>query len=179
MKPTRRHWYHCSEAFHGDRWVARRRTPTVCDAGEPPVPRLCVGGSVAQCFAARLFTGDVFVYRTERERRSVAPFDVWDRALTGERWLVPPVAMVLTTTIPAPIVARCTATIRWHFESPGDCPMHVARLLSFRDAIRILEELDPALVSPYDAAFVDRALTFFLPATDGTSRKEALCDHRP
>ena len=87
------HWYHCTQGDYGDLWTARRICPTFIGSREPKTPRLCVGASIAACFAARLFFHPVHVYQTTTQRRTLAPKDVYDSAITGERWLVPPVPM--------------------------------------------------------------------------------------
>lgn len=104
----RRHWLHCTTRWHGQRWIAGRKVPEYVPH-EPQTPRLCVASSVARCFAARLFAGDVFVYRTETPRRSINPGrDVADAIITRERWLVPPVVMILDRVIPAGLVEKAS-----------------------------------------------------------------------
>lgn len=34
MKPSKRHWFHCSEKFHGERWTAMRIVPRLIGLGE-------------------------------------------------------------------------------------------------------------------------------------------------
>lgn len=74
--------------------------------------------SVAACFAAVLFRerSPVYVYRTETPRRGVTPVDVWDRCVTGEHWLIPPVRMVRVQTIPPDQVAESQVAIRLYHE---------------------------------------------------------------
>jgi len=112
------HWYHCTVCNHGQTWVAERRAPIMRAADEPLTPRLCVCPSPAECFSAILFPThrDVYVYRTSNERRAVAPRGVWDKIITGERWLIPPVEMQLFCAIPASVVADCQTAIRLYHE---------------------------------------------------------------
>lgn len=146
----RRHWFHCTTAWRGARWVAVPRVPNYVPH-EPSTPRLCVASSVARCFAARLFRGDVFVYRTETPRRSINPGrDVADAIITRERWLVPPVAMIFDRVIPAELVekasgptwARLEAIIAQHPEGTPVIEMrgltHGLRAQSFLDAVLAL-----------------------------------------
>lgn len=106
----RRRWIHCSSQWHGERWTAQRRCPALVElTSEPKTPRLCVCATVAACFSATLFQGgDVCVYRTAREVGANAPRGVWDAAITGERWIVPPCVMELHSVIPASVVRRVT-----------------------------------------------------------------------
>lgn len=115
----RRHWYHCSSEFLGESFTAERRPPRHMAQREPPTPRLCVAPSVAECFAAVLF-GDckpVYAYRTESPRRAVAPRGVWDECVTRERWLIPPVRMILERVIEADEVARAQTAVRLYHEA--------------------------------------------------------------
>lgn len=109
MRP--KHWYHCSETYHGTEFVADRRVPSHYDPREPEVPRLCVCINVARCFAARLFSNQVYVYRTAKPRRANRAI-CWDQLVTRERWLVPPAPMVLVDTVPAEQVFMCTELTR-------------------------------------------------------------------
>lgn len=100
MRRNRRHWFHCSDRDLGDRWTATRIVP-MPEANESNTPRLCVCRDIAACFAARVFSigRPVWVYRTRRPTGSVRPVGVWDAGITGERWLVPPVEMMLVGLI--------------------------------------------------------------------------------
>lgn len=49
------------------------------------------------------------MYITAKPYGSNAPRDTWDAKLTGERWLVPPVALVRVRTVPAITAQR----IQW------------------------------------------------------------------
>lgn len=110
----RRHWYHCTSHYLGESFTAERRAPKLKTSDEPSTPRLCVAPTIAGCFAAVLFTDGepVYCYRTETPRRAVAPCGVWDRWVTGERWLIPPVTMVLDRVIDAELASRAHAAIR-------------------------------------------------------------------
>lgn len=93
---TRRPWWHCSQGHQEPRWTARRIVPPCAGPKEPPVPRLCVSGSLAGALAARHWQEgrDIAVYLTE-PRRAIRPTSrqVWDAPITGERWVVPPVEL--------------------------------------------------------------------------------------
>lgn len=104
MKPAL--LYHCCYQDHGPTLDVRRVVP-FRSPREPETPRLCVGPSVASCFAARLFDEwqPVHVYRTSKPTRGIAPRDVWDSLVTGERWIIPPATLVKVQTI-APEVVR-------------------------------------------------------------------------
>lgn len=158
------HWFHCSEKYHGQRWVAERKTPElVLLTTEPTTPRLCVASSVARCFASRLFTRDVFVYRTETPRRAIKPVDVHDSVITQERWLIPPVAMVMTDVIPWRMSRRACAhslgVIRRQmkqYEDPRLTP--IDRLKTFQ---RIIEVLGDQFCDRIDRRFVAMSLAYF------------------
>lgn len=64
--------------------------------------------NIAACFAAVMFHNgrQVYVYRTKTPRRTVMPVNVWDQIITQERWLVPPVDMVLVEVIDADVADR-------------------------------------------------------------------------
>lgn len=114
----RRHWFHCSSKFLGETFAAERRPPMHMAQREPSTPRLCVAPSIAECFAAVLF-GDakpVYCYRTEKPRRAVTPRGVWDECVTSERWLIPPVLMVLDRVIDGDDVARAQTAVRLYHE---------------------------------------------------------------
>lgn len=117
---SRRHWYHCSSTFLGDAFEAKRRPPLHFDRREPPTPRLCVAPSIAECFAAVLFSvgKPVYVYRTEKQRRAVTPRAVWDAVVTREGWLIPPVRMILDRVIAADDVDKAQTAVRlYHLEN--------------------------------------------------------------
>lgn len=71
------------------------------EAKESNTPRLCVCDSIAGCFAARVFSigKTVYVYRTRKPMGAVKPVGVWDAGITGERWLVPPVPLILVSAV--------------------------------------------------------------------------------
>jgi hypothetical protein len=166
----RRHWFHCSDRFHGMRWIAQRIAPTIIAIHEPKTPRLCVAASVARCFAARLFKGDVYVYRTASPRRAIKPVAVYDAIITQERWLVPPVEMEMSYVIPAPIVHRACGAMWERLEkklakhagaASGATPMGpspLEQLYSFRDA---LDALGHEFADPMDRRFVNGCITYF------------------
>lgn len=94
----RRKWYHVSSVDHGPTMSACRRGPVLRCASEPATPRVCVCPELAGCLSAVLLQpGRAYVYAVER--RAVAPKGVWDAAITGERWLVPPVELVLVRVL--------------------------------------------------------------------------------
>lgn len=107
----KRTYYHCTEADRGDEWrcdlLAPSRSPK-----EPPTPRLCVCPTVAGCFAARLFR-PVAVHVYAVHCRGVRPpKSVWDRDVTGERWVVHRAVLRRERTVPAYQVARIVGLIR-------------------------------------------------------------------
>lgn len=99
----KRYLWHCTTDYHGIEWFAERRSPRNLSSGEPPTPRLCVAPTIAQCFAAVLFAQGkpVYCYRTDKPRRGIAPRNVWDSVITGERWLIPPIRLTLQKVISA------------------------------------------------------------------------------
>jgi hypothetical protein len=112
----KRYWWHCTSTYHGEVFRAARRIPAHASDAEPAVPRLCVSPSIAECFAAVLFKQDkaVYCYRTESPRRAVMPRNVWDQAITRERWLIPPVKLRLCRTIASVDVNRAQELIHWY-----------------------------------------------------------------
>jgi hypothetical protein len=46
----------------------------------------------------------VYVYRTIKPTRGIAPRDVWDAVITGERWIIPPATLEKVATIEAAVV---------------------------------------------------------------------------
>ena len=136
---ARRFWFHCSAVSHGKEWVADRLCPRVPD-GEPRTPRLCVAESVAGCFAATVFChgGPVYVYSNELPRRAVTPRNVWDAIITHERWLIPPVRMVLAKIIdPATVIDAQRDILQFHREA---CQMsdHWLRIAQYAIALDVL-----------------------------------------
>lgn len=134
----RRHWFHCTEKFHGQTWTAGRAIPNV--PNEPPVPRLCVAENIVRCFAARLFQRQVFVYRTESKRRAVRPVKVNDSCLTGEHWLVPPVTMVHVDTVPEDIVREASFGVLERLSAKGWVSglNLLEKMLCYREAAEVL-----------------------------------------
>lgn len=100
---------------------------------------MCVCPSIAACFAARLFIGAVHVYRTESKRNGIRSRKVWDELITGERWLVPPVAMVKVRVIPAAEVAEIFAAVRLYHQHTRRHSDLRLRLAQFALAIRALD----------------------------------------
>lgn len=151
---ARRFWFHCSAVSHGKEWEAVRRCPRVPDA-EPKTPRLCVAESIAQCFAATVFChgGPVYVYVNERPRRAVTPRGVWDAIITHERWLIPPVRMVLARIIdPETVLTAQKEILQFHREA---CQMsdHWLRIAQYAIALDVLGG------KPWEHRFVTSALT--------------------
>lgn len=147
-KRTRRHWYHCTPHDKGPAFTADRRPPDLRADKEPLTPRLCVCDTPAACMAAVLFPEGrpVFVYRTEAPRNAVAPVGVWDRVITGERWLVPPVRMVKWDTLGPPTVEAISAAIRlYHWATRDKSSVHL-RVAQYMIAVRVLGDryTDPA-----------------------------------
>lgn len=136
---ARRFWFHCSAHSHGKEWQAVRMCPRVPD-GEPRTPRLCVAESIAGCFAATVFChgGPVYVYCNERPRRAVTPRGVWDSCITQERWLIPPVRMVLARIIdPETVIDAQRDILQFHREA---CQMsdHWLRIAQYAIALDVL-----------------------------------------
>ena len=106
-RKTRKAFYHISERFLREQFVAARQAPAYNDQiPDAPTPRLCVCPTIAGCFSARLCCGhrDIFVYKTP-PRRTIKPVKVYDAILTQERWIIPPVTLSLFSVVPAPVVA--------------------------------------------------------------------------
>ena len=78
----KRLWHHVTDVYRGEILVAERRPPVLRTESEPLTPCVCVP-----------------------PRRSW----VWDVGITGERWLVPPVALELRSVVPAAVVRDVTA----------------------------------------------------------------------
>jgi hypothetical protein len=105
-----------------------------------------------------LFFGDVLVYQTVRPRASVKPVDVYDALITGERWLIPPVEMVLDRVIQAEMVHRAAYRTRNRIAATKRAPTAFERFQSFQDAI---EALGPECSTASDRKFVRRMLEWF------------------
>lgn len=101
----RRQWYHCTNECYGPTMYVARKLPRYPAVDEPPVPRLCVSPCVAGCLAARLLNPNVHVYLSE-PRRGIQPYGVWDKCVTGERWLIPPTELVHVGQLTLPRVLR-------------------------------------------------------------------------
>jgi hypothetical protein len=115
---AKRIFYHVTAVNRGPVWTATRRVPTVAHHTEPPVPRLCVSCTIAGCLAARLQPAgkQLYVYRTAKPMGSNKPVRTWDQAATGERWLVPPVDLVLDRVIDANLADRVYCAIRLYHQ---------------------------------------------------------------
>lgn len=148
-----RFWFHCSSLDHGQRFVAFRKTPRHPAASEPPVPRLCVCSTVAACFASVLFPcgRPVHVYRTTRPRRSVAPRGVWDQAITGERWLIPPVELVKVETLPVDLVREAVLEISLYHDVTRKPS---SRSLRIAEYARVIEVLGPRYTTRAEANLI-------------------------
>lgn len=137
----RRHWFHCTENYPGPEFIARRIIPPFAGSNEAPVPRLCVAETVARCFAARHFTSKVFVYRTEAPKRVIIPNynQVPDVSLTGERWLIPPVKMILIDEIDGTYARQICFEFVQHVNK-NLCASLLARCEMYAQAVRILPD---------------------------------------
>lgn len=118
---AKRYWWHCTSNYYGELWTAERRCPRHRADGEPDTPRLCVCPTIAECFAAVLFSRSrpVYCYRSEKRCHGVSPKNVWDSAITREAWLIPPVNMVLAKTIASIDVQAAQEFVRLYHESTG------------------------------------------------------------
>lgn len=140
MKRGKRHWYHCTDRFMGERWTAERIAPRMHGADEPDTPRLCVCPTVGGCLTARLMGGDVFVYRTAKPRRANRPRSVHDAPITGERWLVPPVALELVEVLPGTILEPILGAVVSHVQRHNGMSA-AARARLYR---RVIQAIEPA-----------------------------------
>ena len=87
----KRDLFHVSRFDHGEKLKVERRIPMFPHKSEPSVPRLCVSPSIPGCVSATFFESGAraYIYKTNKPRRGVRPFDVWDSIITGERWILP------------------------------------------------------------------------------------------
>jgi len=141
MKP--RHWWHCTEVNHGPSFTSKLLTPPNKGHIEPTTPRLCVGPSVAACFAARFFWHHTYCYRTAQPCRAVKPKGTWDAIITGERWIVHPVRLELVTTVPVEKVREIMASTREYLLSRRKGVTPRMSILLYLRAIQRLKKLGP------------------------------------
>lgn len=101
-----RHWYHVSRIDHGEVFTAKRRHShqSCIPSKEPDTPRLCVAPSITDCLLAVVIEGPGYVYKSPK-RRGIPAQSVWDKDLTQEHWLVPPVTLARVAVIPAETMA--------------------------------------------------------------------------
>ena len=150
----RRTWYHLSAVDRGPIMWAVRRPPLLRTAAEPTTPRVCVSPDPAGCFAAILLPMGSAGYVYAAERRAVAPVGVWDRAVTGERWLVPPVALVLDRVVPPDTVRDIHAATWLRFElTPRRSPSWSVRLAQYIVAARVLRVRHKWAVEYFESRF--------------------------
>lgn len=139
MKDRKRYWYHCSEIFHGEEWIAtRKHRLRIKSDKEPDTPRLCVCSTVAACFAARMFLNEVYIYRTKFPRRGISPRGVWDKEITGERWLIPPVELILIDTISKEVVDKCFVASKLYYETTKKKSNVRLRIAQYARCIEVL-----------------------------------------
>jgi hypothetical protein len=90
------YWYHLTNQINWGHYKTLKPKSNVVfeDAGEPALPRICVGPSVPHCLAS-IHPSTLFkVYRTKYKVRAVIPWRVSDVSITKERWLVQPTEFV-------------------------------------------------------------------------------------
>ncbi len=160
MKERKKHWYHCCQHDHGREWVAEKMvSQTAVTVGEPKVPRLCVCPSIALCFMARYYFPNqlIYIYRTAKERSSVTPFGVRDAVMTRERWLIPPVNMILLATVPLSVVWRATA--KAHMRSLGLIRERAKttpwrhKIQAYAEAVKALGTHDSTWTTQFDRSY--------------------------
>ena len=134
----RRHWYHCTSKNHGPVFQPVRRPPVSRGLKEPVTPRLCVASTVARCFTAVLFNrGPVYVYKTEKPRRAIKAVGVWDAPVTMERWLIPPVTLVLDRVIPESTVEEALCAVRMYHQETRKNSDLILKILQLAIAGRV------------------------------------------
>lgn len=85
-----------------------------------------------------LYRRPVFVYRTRRPVRGITPRGVWDSAITGERWIIPPADLILDRVIPADVAWRiCRPFHEFHSRTGKKSNVNL-RLRQYRLALEIL-----------------------------------------
>jgi hypothetical protein len=80
----------------------------------------------------------VHVYCTLLPRRAVNPRGVWDKVITGERWLIPPVEMKLVEIIPEDLADRVHCAIRLYHQCTKQKSSLRLRLAQYAVAIKVL-----------------------------------------
>ncbi len=133
MKRRKQYLYHVSPR-RLDAIQVDRRFPCYSDL-EPNTPRLCVCPAVPNCFAAAMLVGltgrAAHVYRTEKKVKGITPRDVWDAAITGERWLIPPMRLPYFATVDAADVKRVYEAVWWFHKATrqrASCSLRIAQL---------------------------------------------------
>lgn len=131
--------YHCSLNDHGPELRAQRAVPMYSADDEPDTPRLCVCPSIPQCFTARLFFGGpVFVYSIIA--KGVAPRNVWDSFITGERWILPGVILKKEFEIPQVRVDAVLETVaNWHLREKREADIRTRAATLARACIELTE----------------------------------------
>lgn len=158
MGGARRSWYHVSRRSEAE-WVADRRPPLIRAPSEPATPRVCVAPTVAQALAAVWHLRPASVYVTE-PRRTLPPSGVFDQALTGERWVVPPVRLHLLGVIPL-------EALRWAQGGlePVDGQDYragwVRRAERMRRMVEVVEAYLPAAHEAWVGVFAERVRAHF------------------
>ena len=132
--------------------------PKYTAESEPPTPRLCVCECPARCMAA-VVARIGFVYRTETPRRTVAPVGVYDKIITGERWVVPPVRMVLVGRISAEACAEICGPSVEYLNTHGKVS-HAERCRQLERATRVLSRTNPEWTLRHDAVFAASAAKY-------------------
>lgn len=161
MKKRRRHFYHCTGQARGMAWTAAKITPPFKGESEPDTPRLCVSRTIAGCFAARLFSeSDVYVYKTAKKRSGVKPVGVPDALLTGERWIIPPAALVLDSVIPGPVVAEIQKKARAHVIKHREGLGPHKKMILYAESLLILKAAG-VRVPAWEENFVTKVLEYF------------------
>lgn len=99
-------YVHLSDTNHGPVWRPKPRLPRNPSSGEPRLKRICACPTVAGCFAAQTFDGNVYVYSTtEKPDRCPDRRHVWDAHITGEVWYTRRTEFRLATVIPCEVVS--------------------------------------------------------------------------
>ena len=131
-------WFHATDEWKGESFVSSLCLPKVVSDKEPPVPRLCVGPSVASCFAARMFTiNPIYVYACFCS--AVKPKGVWDCVLTGERWVIHRQVLFHYCTISRDVNLKITYYDRVFHMSGAKCN-HKRRAATYARAVEELDE---------------------------------------
>lgn len=80
----------------------------------------------------------MYVYKTQTPQRGVTPKGVWDDFLTGERWLIPPVSLVLDRVIPADKVAEAQSLVFEFHRETGESSNVMLRFAQYAIAVEVL-----------------------------------------